>query len=155
MSHFNEVKTKIKNPELLVQALSNIGLTAIVHKQPVHLHGYVGDTREQLAHIVVKGGKGGNSGLSPASNDLGFYREADGTYRMIISDYDTGFLRNRYARDLPSFDARLKQEYALAAAKQVLPGAEVSNLVQREDGSMTFQLSFETAQAQKVVSAGI
>jgi len=50
----------------------------------VHLIGYHSDTRPEVANIVIR-----RSEIGSASNDIGFAKNADGTYTAIISDYDS------------------------------------------------------------------
>lgn len=51
---------------------------------PKALVGYMGDTREQMADIVIPRAQIGGS-----SNDIGFRRNPNGTYVAQISDYDS------------------------------------------------------------------
>lgn len=83
MSHFSRVQTKIVDQDALVHALADLGYTAQVHEMPVPLQGFLGDAREQRAHVVIPRRQVGR-----LSNDIGFERTADGTYRAWISDYD-------------------------------------------------------------------
>jgi hypothetical protein len=53
-----------------------------------HLHGYKGDAREELAHVVVPRAVVNQHLGGGCSNDVGFARQADGTYSAIVSDYD-------------------------------------------------------------------
>jgi hypothetical protein len=70
----------------LLKALADRGYTQVeVHAQPQHLIGYHGDLRAQQAHVIVR-----RQYVGGASNDIGFLKGPDGTYRAIISDYDKG-----------------------------------------------------------------
>jgi hypothetical protein len=53
-----------------------------------NLHGYTGDVRPEMANIIVR-----RHNISSLSNDLGFVKDSDGKYRMIISDYDKGIIK--------------------------------------------------------------
>lgn len=55
-----------------------------IHEQAVSLVGYHGDTRPEKANVIVR-----RNHIGPAANDLGFVKEADGTYSAIVSDYDS------------------------------------------------------------------
>ena len=65
------------------------------------LYGYQGDQREQRAHIVIR-----RQHVGQAANDVGWERQADGTYRAWISEYDGG---HRFDQAMQN---RIKQEYA-------------------------------------------
>jgi hypothetical protein len=84
MSHFSQIAVKFKDQSCLVEALQRFGFYPQIHKQPVNLHGYQGDKREQTAQIIVP-----RNQISSLSNDLGFYW--NGTeYECLISEYDQG-----------------------------------------------------------------
>jgi hypothetical protein len=82
MSHFSQIAVKFKDQSCLVEALQRFGFYPQIHKQPVNLHGYQGDKREQTAQIIVP-----RNQISSLSNDLGFYW--NGTeYECLISEYE-------------------------------------------------------------------
>lgn len=54
-----------------------------VTEKPQHLEGYHGDERQQTAEIIIKRREVGG-----ASNDVGFKKNADGSFTLIVSDYD-------------------------------------------------------------------
>ena len=56
-----------------------------VHDQPVALYGYQGDVRPQKAHIVIR-----RQHVGSGANDVGWERQADGTYRARISEFGAG-----------------------------------------------------------------
>ena len=99
MSHYSEVKTCIKDEESLVQALIKMGFKASQIdrlEQAEQLRGFQGDHRAQRAHIRIKGsGWGGANHVGGASNDLGWEKQADGTYAMHVSNYD----KRRYGKE--------------------------------------------------------
>ena len=84
MSKYCETETKINDARHLATALESMGFTIEVHEKAVALFGYQGDEREEKANVIIRRA---HTGL-PASNDVGFVREANGTYRAIISQYD-------------------------------------------------------------------
>ena len=94
MSAYQEYTTQFKDAAVLVEALCAMKwrtgtLTAAdieVHEEAVALCGYHGDVRSQRANIIIRRAKVGS-----ASNDIGFVRQEDGTYRAIISQYDRGY----------------------------------------------------------------
>jgi hypothetical protein len=84
MSHYTRVRTVLRDPEILVRALAEVGLTKVErHAQAQALVGYRGDQRAQKAEIIVR-----RKHIGRLSNDLGFARQADGSYEAIISDFD-------------------------------------------------------------------
>lgn len=71
-----------------------------VHDTPQSLIGYQGDRRVQKANIIVR-----RKYVGSMSNDIGFLKQDNGTYKLIISEYDVGIKK---AKD---FTERLKQLY--------------------------------------------
>ena len=119
MSEYATIQTEFRDAEALVCALTRVPLPSGKtwtreqierHGQPAALHDFMGKIREDSrAHLIVRR-KHVSTG---ASNDLGFCRQANGLYRMLISDFDEahkGYDKN--------WQNRLKQEYALAALEQ-------------------------------------
>ncbi len=104
MSHFVECQTEFRDPQALVAALVECGFEESqieIHQQAVPLYGYQGDVRQQKANIVVR-----RQHVGQAANDVGWERQADGTYRGWISEYDR---RHRFNDKMCN---RVKQEYA-------------------------------------------
>lgn len=88
MSEYKKVAIDLRTSEeaCLIDALVDIGFprAAIeIHDKAVHLLGYGGDRRAQTAHVVIR-----RKHVGDMSNDLGFERMPDGTYRLHVSDYD-------------------------------------------------------------------
>ena len=85
MSAYSEVNTEFKDGELLIEALTAMGFTPRnCIGNPQQLEGYQGDRRQQRADIIIP-----RSQVGGASNDIGFVKGADGTFRAIISAYDS------------------------------------------------------------------
>src|ERR1700678_1199471 len=104
MSKYTTISTEFRDPECLVEALHELGYTdAKFNEVAQHLFGYLGDQRTQTAEVIVR--RKVKGGLGPASNDLGFKRNAEGNYEALISEYDTGFLGK-------DFVPRLQDAYA-------------------------------------------
>jgi hypothetical protein len=82
MSEFHLVALDLLDQEALILALEELGYHPVVHQQPQHLEGYVGDKRSQKAHIIIP-----RKQISSASNDIGF-ENVNGTFVMHISEYD-------------------------------------------------------------------
>jgi hypothetical protein len=86
MSHYNKIKTELRNKNSLIKALIKMGFTKEQIKvcdEAEHLEGYHGDKRPEVANIIIPRKYVGN-----ASNDLGWVLTENGTYEAIISDYD-------------------------------------------------------------------
>ena len=120
MSHFVECQTEFRDPQSLVAALVECGFEAPlieVHQHAVPLYGYQGDLRQQKARIVVR-----RQHVGQAANDVGWERQADGTYRAWISEFDR---RHRFNEAMCN---RVKQEYAyqVIARQQRARGRTVS-----------------------------
>ena len=84
-----------------MEALKEMGYNPQVSEKPQNLEGYQGDTRKQTAEIVLPRRQVGG-----ASNDVGFKRQANGTYTLIVSDYDSGSCFGKKKQ------SQLKQLYA-------------------------------------------
>jgi hypothetical protein len=78
-----------------------------VHQEGQPLYGYQGDVRAQKAHIIIR-----REHVGRAANDLGFERQADGRYRVWVSEYDQKY--NKYD---DSWMGRLKQAYGVEKAR--------------------------------------
>jgi hypothetical protein len=84
-----------------------MGYRPEVYKEPVQLRGYHNDLRPQRAHIVVPRHQVGG-----ASNDLGFERQGNGTYRMHRSEFDS------HSNFSDAKFCQLKQGYSLVVVKK-------------------------------------
>ena len=103
MSHFTKIRSKIVEKDALVKALADLGYRNVeVHEQAQHLYGYMGDKRPQTANVIIR-----RKDISPDSNDIGFKLMVDGTYQIIISEYDEQIL--------PKFVSNIMQRYAYVA----------------------------------------
>lgn len=107
MSHFTRLRTVLRDTDLLVTALGTVGYPHVeVHDTPRRLYGYRGDARPERAEVVIRRAQVGH-----ASNDIGFARQADGSFEAIISDYDRLRHDERWL-------AAVTQAYGHAAALQ-------------------------------------
>jgi len=70
--------------------------------EPQALYGYEGRERPEKAEVIIR-----RQHVGPASNDIGFAKNPDGTYRAIISEYDRG-------RHGDTWLGKLKQEYSIS-----------------------------------------
>lgn len=107
MSAYTEIETQFKDLEALKLALQDLKYVFEEGKN-LTMYGYQGDKRRQTAEIVIR-----RQHVGAASNDIGFALQDDGSYKMIVSEYDqeTNFdekiqnkLRQRY-----SYHAVVKQ----------------------------------------------
>ena len=109
MSHFTTIKTQFVAIDALVKALRDLGFPKVeAHEQAQPLHGYQGDIRQDTAEIIIR-----RKFVGRLSNDIGFKRQADGSFAAIISEYD----RAKYST--PWLNSLL-QRYAYHAVKQKL-----------------------------------
>lgn len=85
MSAYAEYETTFKDPKLLCDALKEMGFAEVIYN-PIaqQLEGYHGDKREETAEIIVP-----RRAVGEASNDIGFKKQADGTYKAVISEFDS------------------------------------------------------------------
>lgn len=102
ISKYGVYSTVMRDSTHLCAALTDMGFVfegPFLEAQP--LFGYRGDQRNELAHIIIRKE---HTGL-PASNDVGFFRQPDGTYQAVVSEYD-----RRQFND--TWIGKLKQSYA-------------------------------------------
>jgi hypothetical protein len=137
MSAYTKVKCIFKDPELLVEALTEIGYKPKVYPGlGTHLIDYHGSMRPQMAQIVIP-----RQQLSPSANDVGFAKQLDGTYTAIISEYDSG------ATFTPVKMEQLKLAYNMAKAKKIAATQGMKLVGQKEstlkNGKRNVQYVFE------------
>jgi hypothetical protein len=109
MSHYSEVMIELTDEGCLVAALSRLGCVGRVevHREAQTLYGYKGDARPERANIIIR-----RQHVGPAANDLGFERQADGRFRVWVSEYDQS--HNGYN---DAWMGRLKQSYGVEKAR--------------------------------------
>jgi hypothetical protein len=93
MSKYKTIATEFKSLESLKKALADLGITpeisSDVKKPSLHLIGYQGDKRPELANVVIRR-KDVNRFSGGASNDIGFaWDESRRCYAAQVSDYDS------------------------------------------------------------------
>ncbi len=101
MSEYTVIDVEMNDGECIKAALKELGYPCEVHEEAQHLHGYQGDKRVHKANIIVR-----RQHVGAAANDIGFLRKADGSYEMIISQYDRG--ATKQGND---FTQKLNQQY--------------------------------------------
>jgi hypothetical protein len=109
MSHYSEVQIELADEGCLVAALTRLGFEGKVevHKEAQALYGYQGDVRAQKAHLIIR-----RQHVGPAANDLGFERQADGKFRVWVSEFDQR--KNGYN---DAWLGKLKQAYGVEKAR--------------------------------------
>ena len=117
MSHFSLIKTIITRKSALIKALCNMGFKTYMiedSEELLSLKGYRGDTREQKAHIRIKGNGWGQTCnyVGGASNDLGFEKMMNGSYAFHVSEYDLG----KYNK---TWQTKLLNEYSREVVKEI------------------------------------
>jgi hypothetical protein len=86
ISAYAPFETEYNDQECLVAALAENGYPEVeVHENAQPLIGYHGDTRVEVANIIVR-----RKNIGSSSNDIGFVKGTDGKYKAIISDFDRG-----------------------------------------------------------------
>lgn len=83
MSEYIQCQTNIQSREALIAALHEMGYTNFEEGENLSLYGYRGDRRKETADIVIR-----RKYVRTGANDLGFKKQADGTYKVIISQFD-------------------------------------------------------------------
>lgn len=120
MSHYTTLETRLVSEKHLVLALEDMGFTEVeVHAEAQPLVGWLGDKRRQRAHVIVR-----REHVGWGSNDLGFFKNAQGTYEAHVSDADQAAYGGAWLR-------KLHQRYAYHVARDLLAEQDFS-LVEEE-----------------------
>ncbi|MBN1923057.1 MAG: DUF1257 domain-containing protein [Anaerolineae bacterium] len=140
MSKYRRIEVEFRSEEALLKALADcaaeLGIKFEDHRgNPAHLIGYQGDTRAEEAEFIVR-----RRFVGLGANDLGFARKVDGSYEMILSDYDG----RRAAEDGTSQNRlvnMVKQRYAYHATYELAwqNGWSVTEEV-KPDGTIELEL---------------
>ena len=119
MSEYVDVKTEFKSQEALIAALRETGGWAAdqieIHATPASLEDYHGNVRPDAAHLIIR-----RKHVGAASNDMGFRRQPDGRYEMLISDFDRGageYATMKNPRYGEAWQKQLRQNYAYHAIR--------------------------------------
>jgi hypothetical protein len=121
LSKYLECQTVLGDRKFLVAALTELGYHVEVHPEGTALFGYEGHERPERAHVIIR-----RKELSPASNDIGFARSAEGRFVALLSEYDQqiGYDRKWLAKVQQIY--KEKQTIATARAKgYIFQGREV------------------------------
>ncbi len=102
MSEYTTIEIGLNDGDAIKAALEELGYSYEEHQTAQNLYGYSGDKRTQVANIIVR-----RHHVGAAANDVGFLRRSDGSYEMIISEYD----RSGTKKQAQDFMHKLKQVY--------------------------------------------
>lgn len=124
MSHFSEVKTHIKDSNILKKVLRASGFEIVEASQGVEVRGFMGETQTADFKILTK-----------THYDIGFRKNEEGSYELI-GDWE---LMPRVADiEQESFTKWLKREYAresiVTTAKE--QGYEIEEVQESETGEI-------------------
>ena len=115
MSHTMKVRTDLNDQELLVAALVAIGFDRKqieIHEQAQPVHNFYGRVDRQRANVIIR------NQHAPGTlhrEDLGWVREADGSYSIVLDD----MTRDAHAYG-PAWQKRLRREYMAARSCRAL-----------------------------------
>lgn len=110
MSAYKLIKCTLKDKDILLKALKDLGFSPETHDSPKKLRGYLGDLRNEEAEIIVPKEQI-NKLFTKASNDIGFkWNEVLEQYDMICSEYDEKL----------KVSNKIKQSYAKCVIEQAL-----------------------------------
>ncbi len=121
MSHYTRVRTTLRDPQVLVEALADVGFAHVEqHAVAQPLVGYRGDLRAQAAEIIVR-----RKHVGPSSNDIGFAYQPNGTYEAIISEFDRRKFNQQWLNRLAhAYGRRATLHFATAHGYHVEEHAE-------------------------------
>lgn len=119
MSHYLDMKTQLTDPEALARALTHLGFTTSeikVHDKDVEIRDWRGNLTDKKASVVVDYNAVTRVGQYP-SNDIGFYKNGTGTYKVHMDD---GFIARQ-----PDFMTKLGTYYNYEKSKIELEARKV------------------------------
>jgi hypothetical protein len=127
MSAYKRIECSFKDKNTLIESLKEAGFKPVIYEDKRPLVGYMNDTREEKAEIIVP-----KNQISTASNDLGFsYNENKKEYTMICSDYDL----HKGVAD------KVMQHYALSAIKSALKKNKFNIVSEKKSQKITINAS--------------
>lgn len=134
MSEFVICETEITDLDALKAALVELGAVEAnieVHDEPVNLHGFGGDVREQKAHVVIR-----RKNVGGSSNDVGF-EKVDGKYRVHVSQYDRG--RGIGSRIYNELNQTYAKQQVLRVARRKA-GCRITETQKDKDGKIRIKM---------------
>lgn len=135
MSHYTTIQTELRDKDVILEALKLMGFSCEVGKN-LPLHDFLGQKRTQTSDIIIS-----RKELSSASNDIGLRRTSNGSYEMLISEFD-----ERHAKT-KDFLANLIYRYSFLKVKKelALSGFKIAEEKILQDNSI--QIIAETQEA--------
>jgi hypothetical protein len=132
MSAYTTVQLEMTDPECIKLALEEMGYPFEEHKIAQNLYGIGNHMRDQTANIIVR-----RQYVGTAANDVGFLKQSDGRYQMIISEFD-----RRQTTQGTNFLKRMGQIYGKhKVLKQVRRlGYSVTSTKTTEDGKLKIRV---------------
>ncbi|KKN30858.1 hypothetical protein LCGC14_0829830 [marine sediment metagenome] len=116
MSEFTVVEVELKEEDVLVSALKQMGYKPVIHKEAVELQTYYQDRVKPKAHIVISKGQVGGYGA------VGFERQKNG-FKMHIDNMDqrrfkTGKLKQSYAEQKINKAVKRRAKFSIKSRKE-------------------------------------
>ena len=134
MSAYTERQTQINDADILKECLKEKGYSEVEHHAtPQNLVGYHGDKRQDTAEIIIRRKHVGSS-----SNDIGFKKQANGTYNAIISQFDKHKHNQAWMDDLT-------KRYAEKKIRKVASQNGMTFLKKQTNPDGSFRLQFVKA----------
>jgi hypothetical protein len=127
MSHYTTIRTRISDMGSLICAVESMGYQYKTGKN-LPMYDFCGNKTAYTADLVIP-----RKYLASVSNDIGFSRQEDGTYRLIISDYD------QTAAKIKDFPQQIRQRYAYFKVKKELQLEDNKQIIEEKkhvDGSI-------------------
>lgn len=122
MSHFSQVKTKLRDRRILKGALEKSGFTVVEGEEGTKVRGYFGET--QKADFKI---------LTSSNYDIGFAMDEEGNY-SLVGDWELMPRVSGIERE--SFLAHVKREYAREAILQTAADNGYEVQMQETDGTI-------------------
>ena len=130
MSAYTTMKTRLVSAEHLRRTLLDMGFAEVeLHEEKQPLEGWRGNLREQRAEIIIR-----RQHVGPASNDIGFARDAEGRFVALISEFD----RARYNE---AWLQSVAQGYAYHVIQDELKAQDFSVVEQTTDADRTIRIT--------------
>jgi len=130
MSHYTVMDTQLSSAEHLVKALADMGFGNVeVHAEPQALVGWLGDSRKNRAHVIVR-----KREIGFVSNDIGFLQAPSGYFRAQISDFDRLKFDDEWLR-------ALTQRYAYHVASDMLAQQKFTTVEESREADGTIHLT--------------
>ena len=83
MSKYGETQTVLREEELLLDALKEMGYQVEVHPEGAPLNSYYSEQEAKVANIIIR-----RAQLPGAYGDVGFVRQPDGRFTLIEDELD-------------------------------------------------------------------